>query len=189
MALLMIDIPYAKTGAFVLYIIAAITDWLDGILARKVYGTSDFGKLMDPLADKVMVGAVFISLVEVQLPHWPQALIPAWIVVLIISREFMVTGLRLLAIENGKVIAAGPLGKYKTIMQMLVSVAILGALAYRFDIAEQSHDFIHFDTTLGKASFWGMCAVCLITVISGWKYFAESRELLFKPKGKDFYEY
>ena len=87
--LLTMPLPYAKTAALIVFLIASLTDILDGELARRVYGESDFGRLMDPLTDKVLVCAAFVAFVELKL-------VPAWIVVLIITREFLVTGLRLL---------------------------------------------------------------------------------------------
>ena len=107
-----IDFPYARIAALVIFIIASITDALDGYLARNFFGCTSFGKLMDPLADKVLVCAAFIGFVELNS-------ISAWMVVLIIAREFMVTGMRLLMIEKGIVMPAGPWGKIKTTVQML----------------------------------------------------------------------
>ena len=92
--------PWGFTIAFVIFLFAGLTDILDGVLARHVYGESDFGKLMDPLTDKVLVCSVFIALVELRV-------VMAWIVVLIITREFLVTGLRLVAAARGQVIASG----------------------------------------------------------------------------------
>ena len=95
MALLSVNIPFARSMALLVFVFAGITDYLDGYLARNVYGVTSFGRLMDPLTDKVLVCAAFVSFVELKIT-------PAWIVVIIISREFLVTGLRLLAASQGR---------------------------------------------------------------------------------------
>ena len=118
MLCLSVPFPGAPLAAVIFFGIAALTDALDGHLARTVYGCSDFGKLMDPLADKVLTAAAFIGFVEI-------GIMPAWMTTLIISREMMVTGLRLLAIDKGIVLAAGSLGKHKTIWQMVFISAVL----------------------------------------------------------------
>ncbi|MEI8206820.1 MAG: CDP-diacylglycerol--glycerol-3-phosphate 3-phosphatidyltransferase [Kiritimatiellales bacterium] len=119
MLCLSVSFPGAPIAAVIFFGIAAITDALDGHLARKVYGCSAFGKLMDPLADKVLTAAAFIGFVELHV-------MPAWMVTLIISREMMVTGLRLLAVDKGIVLSAGTWGKHKTIWQMVfISVVLL----------------------------------------------------------------
>ena len=180
MALLTLDFPYAKSLAFLLFVFAGITDYLDGYLARNVYGTSSFGKLMDPLADKVMVCAAYVSFVEIRLEPTYKALVPAYLVVLILSREFMVTGLRLLAATKGKVISAGKWGKHKTIWQIVSIVLILLGLAVREDILpamgvppDKSFDFA-FQTVAYSVTI----AVTLITLASGLKYFLEHRDLI-----------
>ena len=116
--MLLLPLPYFKTLALITFAVAGITDYLDGYLARTVYGTTPFGALMDPLTDKVMVCAAFVTFVELQL-------VRAFVVVVIIAREFMVTGLRLLALNKGQVIAAGKWGKHKTIWQIVAIVVIL----------------------------------------------------------------
>ena len=98
-----LPIPFSTTLAFVVFVVASITDYWDGRLARTHYGVTAFGKLMDPLADKVLVCAALVSFVGVRLecePHY--SLVPAWVVVVIIAREFAVTGLRLLAAASDR---------------------------------------------------------------------------------------
>ena len=118
MVCLSVAFPGAPLAAVFFFGIAALTDALDGHLARKVYGCSVFGKLMDPLADKVLTAAAFIGFVELRI-------MPAWMVTLILAREMMVTGLRLLAVDKGIVLSASNWGKQKTVWQMVFISAIL----------------------------------------------------------------
>ncbi len=169
------SLPMVKSAAFIVFVIAGITDYLDGHLARNVYGVSNFGKLMDPLADKVIVCAAFVSFVEL-------GLVPAYLVVIIIAREFLVTGLRLLAVEKGLVISAGKWGKHKTIWQIVAIIAILLALAVRHDILRDADPtfLANYDLALGYISYAIGIAVALITVASGYLYFIDNRDVLSK---------
>lgn len=117
-AALSVTFPGSKVLALAVFIVAAITDWLDGQIARKHNLITDFGKLMDPLADKVLTAAAFIALVGLDL-------IPAWAVILIIAREFMITGLRLVAAAKNIVLPAEKLGKHKTTWQMVCIIYYL----------------------------------------------------------------
>jgi CDP-diacylglycerol---glycerol-3-phosphate 3-phosphatidyltransferase len=117
-AALSIDWRFANTTGLVLFVLAGITDYFDGSIARKRNLVSDFGKLMDPLADKVMMAAAFILLV-------PQGAFPAWVAVVIVSREFAITGLRLLAAHKGVVLPAEKLGKHKMVWQIVTVVYFL----------------------------------------------------------------
>jgi len=110
-ASLSVSFPYCKTVAFILFVIASITDYLDGEIARSQNLITDFGKLMDPLVDKIMTAAAFICLI-------PTGAIPAWVAIVIIAREFLITGLRLLATAKGLILSAERLGKYKTSWQI-----------------------------------------------------------------------
>ena len=173
MVLLTMTFPFSKSLALVVFVIAAITDYFDGYLARKVYGESAFGKLMDPLTDKVLVCAAFVSFVELRL-------VPAWLVVVIISREFLVTGLRLLAANKGTVIPAGQWGKHKMVWQLVAVIALLLGLAVRYDLMRHASATLlaNFDLAFGYVALAISIAVALITVGSGMMYFMQHRELI-----------
>jgi CDP-diacylglycerol--glycerol-3-phosphate 3-phosphatidyltransferase len=117
-AALLIDFPYHQPIAATLVVVAALTDSLDGYLARSRNLVTDFGKFMDPLADKLLVCSALICFVQL-------GSVPAWMVIIIIAREFAITGLRTLAASDGIVIAASKWGKAKTMSQMTAIVIIL----------------------------------------------------------------
>src|SRR6188474_2305766 len=110
--------PYNETVALVLFCLAGITDFLDGEIARRRKLITNFGILMDPLADKILVCSAFIAFVEFRL-------VEAWMVVIIVGRELAITGLRLLAASKNQVLAAESLGKHKTISQITTIIALL----------------------------------------------------------------
>ena len=113
---------YARTLALFLFVIAGITDYVDGEIARRYGFITDFGKLMDPLVDKIMIAAAFISLV-------PLKAIPAWAATIVVARDFLITGLRLMAATKGLVLPAERLGKHKTSWQIVTVVFFLLLLA------------------------------------------------------------
>jgi CDP-diacylglycerol--glycerol-3-phosphate 3-phosphatidyltransferase len=115
---------YGKTTGLALFLLAGITDYADGKIARHFNMITDFGKLMDPLVDKIMIAAAFICLV-------PLKAIPAWAVIVIISREFLITGLRMLALSKGRILPAESMGKHKTAWQIITVVYFLGVLSIR----------------------------------------------------------
>lgn len=115
---------FGHTVALVLFIIAGITDFVDGEIARRYQFITDFGKLMDPLVDKVMIAAAFISLV-------PLKAIPAWAATIVVARDFLITGLRLLASSKGDILPAESLGKHKTSWQIVTVVFFLTLLAVK----------------------------------------------------------
>jgi len=172
-ALLTLNFPYAKTLALLTFLIASLTDYLDGELARRVYGVSSFGKLMDPLTDKVLVCAAFVAFVELKL-------VPAWLVVLIISREFLVTGLRLLAASRGEIVSAGFWGKHKTVTQLLTIIVLLGGLSFREDFSPRFTvaQLEAYNRVLSITSLSLISIVAFITVLSGAVYFYQHRKLL-----------
>jgi CDP-diacylglycerol--glycerol-3-phosphate 3-phosphatidyltransferase len=114
--------PYARCLALGLFLFAGLTDYLDGEIARRYGIITKFGKLMDPLVDKVMMAAAFICLV-------PLRAVPAWVATIIVARDFLVTGLRLLASADGTVLPAETLGKHKTSWQIVTVIFFLGLLS------------------------------------------------------------
>ena len=116
--LLLFETPSASFWAAVVFALASLTDWLDGYLARKWDIVTVLGKFLDPLADKLLVMAALIMMI-------PMGRVPAWAVFVILAREIIITGLRSIAAADGVVIAASPLGKYKTIFQMVAIIALL----------------------------------------------------------------
>ena len=114
----------------VIFATASITDWFDGKLARKYNLVTNFGKFMDPLADKLLVCSAMICFIEM-------GRLDAWIVIVIIAREFIISGFRLIAAENGVVIAANYWGKFKTVSQMIMIILLIIDFGGFFDILEQ----------------------------------------------------
>ena len=104
--------------SLILFVVASITDWFDGHLARKNNLVTNFGKFMDPLADKLLVCSAMICMIELNR-------LPAWVVIIIIGREFIISGFRLIAAENGIVIAANYWGKFKTVSQMIMIILLI----------------------------------------------------------------
>lgn len=151
-------IPVAHLAGAVLFIIASTTDWVDGYYARKLNLVTNFGKFLDPLADKLLVSAALITLVQFDLA-------PAWMVIVIISREFAVTGLRLVLAGTGEVVAANMLGKIKTWAQIIAVAALL--------LHNLPFELVSFP--FGDIALW---VAVLFTVISGWDYFAKNWDAL-----------
>lgn len=110
--------PVSQYAALGVFIAASLTDFLDGYIARSRNLVTNFGKLMDPMADKLLVSAAFIAMVQI-------GSLPAWVVIIIISREFLITGFRMLALERSLVIAASPMAKWKTASQMILIILVL----------------------------------------------------------------
>ena len=120
--LLLFDLTaYDKWIALAIFIVASLTDFLDGHIARKYNLVTNFGKFMDPLADKLLVCSAMICLVEL-------SRIPAWVVIIIIAREFIISGFRLVASDNGVVIAASYWGKFKTVFQIVMICLMIADL-------------------------------------------------------------
>lgn len=142
--------------SLLIFVAASITDWLDGYLARKNHLVTNFGKFMDPLADKLLVCSAMICMIEI-------GRLPAWFVIIIIGREFIISGFRLIAAENGIVIAANYWGKFKTVSQMIMIILLI----------------LHFDLSvfviLKQIFIWLSLA---LTVISLMTYIWQNRSVL-----------
>jgi len=115
---------WAKVLSLAVFMFAALSDFFDGLIAKKNNMVTDFGKLMDPIADKILVLAAFTAFVQMQL-------IDAWMFVIIVSREILITSLRLFALNKGKVLSAAKAGKHKTVSQMVVIFYILGFIVLK----------------------------------------------------------
>lgn len=159
------------TAAALIFVLASLTDFWDGYIAKKYNLISDFGKLMDPIADKFLILAAFLAFVRMHI-------VENWMVLLILGREMMVTGLRIFAMTKGKVLAAEKAGKHKTVSQMVAIFFILG--------------FILFKESLARFSKWSpviegwwesginilMIITVTLTLISGVSYFWNNRKLI-----------
>lgn len=179
LALLKMDARGSATAAVLVFLAAAVTDWLDGRLARGRHGVTLLGQLLDPLADKVLVAAALVSLVEIRLPGATHGLVPAWVVVVILAREFLVTGLRILAGRSGRDISAESWGKHKTIGQMAAILAILAGWAVYHDalLHGQPSAMEAWARMLGHGAWALSVAAALMTVISGLLYLHRHRDL------------
>lgn len=152
----LVGVRHELVGA-IIFAIAALTDWLDGYLARRRKQITTFGQLMDPLADKLLVTAAFVSIVQM-------GLAPAWMVAIILGREFLVTVLRSIASSRGIVIAASPLGKLKMAAEVTTILALI-----------LGHEYLPQLFVLGIAALW----VSLITaVVSGVDYYRRFQSLV-----------
>ncbi|MBM4320285.1 MAG: CDP-diacylglycerol--glycerol-3-phosphate 3-phosphatidyltransferase, partial [Deltaproteobacteria bacterium] len=174
------DINYLLAGhvaALILFIVASLTDWLDGLVARKYNLVTTFGRLFDPIADKILIATAFIAFVELKI-------FPAWMIIIILAREFLVTGLRIIGIANNRVIAADKLGKHKTLSQVITIILALAFITTR-DIlivagkkplvAESSWEFASWSLLFLKV----LLVYCVIlTVYSGAMYLYKNSDLL-----------
>ncbi|MGI6449429.1 MAG: CDP-diacylglycerol--glycerol-3-phosphate 3-phosphatidyltransferase [Desulfitobacteriia bacterium] len=155
--------PYQDFVAALIFIVAAATDGLDGYIARKRRQVTNLGKFLDPLADKLLVSAALICLVELEIA-------PAWVVWIILAREFAVTGLRAIAATDGVVISASKLGKLKTVSQVIA----ISALILR------DWPLSYFNIYIGQPMLY---LALVLTIISGVDYIVKSRHL-FSSLGK-----
>lgn len=153
-------LTYNELVAALIFILAASTDGLDGYIARKRKLVTNLGKFLDPLADKLLVTAALISLVQMQR-------LGAWVAIIIVSREFAVTGLRLVTAAEGTVIAASKLGKFKTVTQ-IIAIVLLMLNNFPFSI---------MGIPIATIAVW---IAVLATIISGFDYFAKNYHIIKK---------
>lgn len=183
---IMIIVPYlglnnilfgsVTIGGFItliIFLIASFTDFLDGYLARKNNLVTTFGKFLDPIADKLLVLSALIMLVE-------QGIIPGWIPIIIAAREFIVSGIRMLAAGDGKVIAASWYGKVKTVSQMIaISLAFLSTNTFmQFTSVEMGTGALILNILMSLA----MIVAVLMTILSGVDYFMKSKDIVLRSK-------
>jgi CDP-diacylglycerol--glycerol-3-phosphate 3-phosphatidyltransferase len=150
-----LSVPGSKWLALLVFVVASVTDALDGKIARKYNLVTNFGKFMDPLADKLLVCSALIAFVDMDV-------IPTWIVMVIIAREFIISGFRLVASDNGIVIAAGIWGKLKTVCQMVMIIVLIADLGGVFDI-------------IGTVLIW---LSLILTIVSLVDYLYTNRQVL-----------
>ncbi|PYI98342.1 MAG: CDP-diacylglycerol--glycerol-3-phosphate 3-phosphatidyltransferase [Verrucomicrobia bacterium] len=161
---------YGRTTALVIFLIAGLTDFIDGEIARRYGVITSFGKLMDPLVDKIMVAAAFISLV-------PLKAVPAWAATTVVARDFLITGLRLMASAKGRILPAESLGKQKTSWQIITIIFFLALLS----IVELRYAN---ETSTWWARAWGEAGPVLVwitvalTIYSGVGFTWRNRELI-----------
>lgn len=162
---------WAKVASLVIFLFAALSDFLDGLIAHRRNMVTDFGRLMDPIADKILVLAAFAAFVQLQL-------IAAWMFMIIVSREIVITSLRLFALNKGKVLSATRAGKHKTVSQMLVIFTILGFVLLKEIM------LTYFTWDPGWENFFreGIYILMLITVgltlYSGLSYLWDNRKII-----------
>lgn len=156
-----------------IFLVASITDYLDGYLARKNNQITTFGKFLDPIADKLLVITALIMLVD-----WH--IIPSWIPVIVVAREFLVSGIRMLAAGEGNVIAASMLGKIKTVSQMIaISLAFISVNRFMQFI---DGSLTGFNLILNILMSISMIVSVIATIWSGLDYFIKSKDIVLKTK-------
>jgi CDP-diacylglycerol--glycerol-3-phosphate 3-phosphatidyltransferase len=172
--LLSVDNIFSHSLALLTFIGAAITDYYDGKIARERSIETDFGRLMDPLADKILTSAAFIYFVG----SYPY--IPAWIVTLIVAREFAVSGIRMLAAMKGKIVAADRAGKLKTVSQLTVIIAILNVIVYK-KLLNSVFPYWNVVEFWAKLGIYILVAITLVmTIYSGFNYLRANRHLFWE---------
>jgi len=182
-ALLYSDFPGAATLALLLFIICAITDWLDGYLARKLKKVSTFGIFMDALSDKIWVLGVLIALTDRKLIMPSRELIPVLILIVILTREFMITGMRLVAAMRGVVVAAERGGKQKTLSQIIAIIVFLLIHVIETDLNRiTNYDFQWIASGyLIYLAFAFYLIATFLTVLSGARYFVKYQHMFADP--------
>lgn len=175
MAALMIDFPYHYTAALILFVAASLTDMIDGKMARKYNMITDFGKFLDPLADKMLTTAAFLGFIKMGI-GWQVT----WIAFIVLFREFLISSLRLVVVSSGgKVIAANMWGKCKTVSQMVGIIFALFSYVLIDDISVGGEGFAFVCGIIISILFWVSAVLC---IISGIIYLLDSREYVDPSK-------
>jgi len=162
---------WAKALSLAIFIFAAVSDFLDGMIANKRNMVTDFGRLMDPIADKILVLAAFAAFVQMQL-------IEAWMFVIIVSREILITSLRLFALNKGKVLSATRAGKQKTLSQMLVIFSILGFIVTKEVMLTYFTWNPSWEAMFRQGIYILMLLTVGLTMYSGLSYLWENRKII-----------
>ncbi len=175
MAALMIEFPYHYTAALILFAAASLTDMIDGKLARKYNLITDFGKFLDPLADKMLTTAAFLGFIKMDI-GWQVT----WIAFIVLFREFLISSLRLVVVSSGgRVIAANMWGKAKTVSQMAGIIFALLAYALISDFGLGNASFVFVCDVIISILFWVSAVLC---IISGVIYLLDSKEYIDPSK-------
>lgn len=162
---------WAKVLALIIFIAAALSDFFDGFLASRKNMITDFGRLMDPIADKILVLAAFAAFVQMQL-------IDAWMFVIIVSREILITSLRLFALNKGKVLSAARAGKHKTVSQMAVIFLILGFVVLKEAMLTYFIWNPGWEKIFRQGIYFLMLLTVGLTLYSGISYLWENRKII-----------
>ncbi|MDD5116880.1 MAG: CDP-diacylglycerol--glycerol-3-phosphate 3-phosphatidyltransferase [Candidatus Omnitrophica bacterium] len=162
---------WAKAASLIVFTLAALSDLFDGLIAQRWNMVTDFGRLMDPIADKILVLAAFAAFVQMQL-------IDAWMFVIIVSREILITSLRLFALNKGKVLSAARAGKHKTVSQMAVIFAILGFILLKEIVLKYSTWNPAWEKIFRQGIFFLMLVTLGLTLYSGLSYLWENRKMI-----------
>ncbi|MBU0548558.1 MAG: CDP-diacylglycerol--glycerol-3-phosphate 3-phosphatidyltransferase [Candidatus Omnitrophica bacterium] len=162
---------WPKVASLIVFILAALSDLFDGMIAQRRNMVTDFGRLMDPIADKILVLAAFAAFVQLQL-------IDAWMFVIIIAREIMITSLRLFALNKGKVLSAARAGKHKTVLQMAVIFTILGFILLKEIMLKYSTWNPAWENIFRQGIFCLMLLTVGLTLYSGLSYLWENRKII-----------
>jgi len=160
-----------KVLSLVVFTLAALSDLFDGMIAQRRNMVTDFGRLMDPIADKILVLAAFAAFVQLQL-------IDAWMFVIIVSREILITSLRLFALNKGKVLSAARAGKHKTVLQMTVIFAILGFIVFKEIVLQYYTWNPGWEKVFRQGIFFLMLTTVGSTLYSGLSYLWENRKVI-----------
>lgn len=152
---------WREVVAVAIFLVAAATDWLDGYLARRRGQVTTLGKLLDPIADKLLTVSAFIALVELQLA-------PAWMIVVIVGREFAVSGMRSIAATRGFVIQASRWGKFKTVAQVVAIVLLI--------LTHTLERWVQY-VNLGKAALWVVMVLAVVSMVDYFLHFVRTVDL------------